>query len=247
MKREFYAEYFEIEDRHWWFVGRRRIFLRLLDRDLQPDPSSDRRLLDVGCGTGTMVRHLGRYGRAEGVDADTEAVRLCRQRGVDRVQHVDGVPLPFGDGAFHAVTALDVIEHVDDDAQLVRELKRVLRPGGTLLASVPAYPWLWGRQDEIAHHKRRYTATELRRLVIGAGFEVCRLSYFNTLLFPPIAAVRLARRVSKRASEPGSDFELTRPGRLNDLLAGVFSVEAPLVARVNLPFGVSVLTVARAV
>ncbi len=242
VERDFYAEYYEIEDRHWWFLGRRAIFTRILDRRL--GPSDDRRILDVGCGTGTMVRELARYGRVEGVDADPEAVAFCRERGLRNVRQVDGeAALPFESGSFDLVTALDVIEHVDDDDAMLRELARVLIPGGLLLVSVPAYRFLWGAQDEIAHHKRRYVRPDLRARLEGAALAVERLSYFNTLLFPPIAAIRLLRPPAR--GDPRSDFELTRPGRVNDLLARVLAAEAPLVERFDLPFGVSILGLAR--
>lgn len=243
MEEHYYSEYFEVEDRHWWFVGRRRIFMRLLDRHLGPAGAEARRVLDAGCGSGTMLRHLARYGEAEGMDADGRAVAACRRRGIERVRQVESLPLPWDDGTFDLVTALDVLEHADEDGALLRELRRVTRPGGLLLVSVPAFAWLWGAQDELSHHKRRYTAGELEERIRDAGLEPRRVSYFNTLLFAPIAAVRLLRRL-RPPRELRSDFELTKPGRLNDALARVFAAEAPLVDRLRLPFGVSILALA---
>lgn len=144
------------------------------------------------------------------------------------------------------MTALDVIEHVDDDLALLRDLRRVARPGGTLLLSVPAYPFLWGPQDEISHHRRRYVAKELRDRVSDAGWKLSRLTYFNMLLFPPIAAVRVLRPPRPADGELKSDLAMTRSGRLNVLLARLFSMEAPLVERRDLPFGVSLVAVATA-
>ena len=240
MKRSFYAEYFEIEDRHWWFVGRREVILRVLDSAGAAGP-----VLDVGTGTGTMLRHLERFGEVQGIDADPEAIRFCRERGEERVREVPPGPLPLPDASFGLVTALDVVEHISDDAGAVGEIARVLRPGGHALLTVPAFPALWGRQDEIAHHVRRYRARELRTVVEGAGLEIEKLSFFNTLLFAPIAAIRLARRVVPERGELRSDFEMTRPGRLNRVLARAFAAEAPLVARGRLPVGVSLLALAR--
>jgi SAM-dependent methyltransferase len=243
VERDFYSRYFEIEDRHWWFVGRREVFLRVLDRHLPPAPGSERRILDVGCGTGTMLGHLARYGRPEGTDASAEAVRFCRERGIEHVTEANGVPLPFEEGSFDLVTALDVIEHVERDGELLAELRRIAKPGGTLLVSVPAFRFLWGPQDEISHHKRRYTAPELRGRLTAAGWSIRRLTYFNTLLFPPIAAIRVLRR--DRPDRPlRSDFEMTKPGPANALLARVFASEARLVARRDLPVGVSILGLA---
>jgi SAM-dependent methyltransferase len=244
VEQDFYSRYFEIEDRHWWFVGRREVFLRVLDEHLLDEDAATRRILDVGCGTGTMLGHLARYGRPEGVDASAEAVRFCRERGVEAVTHADGVPLPFDDDSFDLVTALDVIEHVSDDGELLAELRRITRPDGTLLVSVPAFQFLWGPQDEISHHKRRYRAPELAGRMTAAGWSMRRLTYFNTFLFPPIAAIRLLRR--DHPDRPlRSDFEMTKPGPANELLARVFASEAPIVARRDLPFGVSILGLAQ--
>jgi SAM-dependent methyltransferase len=244
VRTELYRDYFEIEDRHWWFRGRRAIFLRLLDRYLPPSNSRERRLLDVGCGTGAMLRDLERYGTATGIEAEDAAVRLCRERGLTGVQRAEAPPLPFEDESFDLVTALDVLEHVDDDLEVMREIERTLRPGGLTLLSVPAYGFLWGLQDEVAHHKRRYVAGQLSQRVEAAGLEIRRLSYFNTVLFLPIAIVRLLRRV--RASEPRlrSDFDMTGPGRLNEVLARMFASEAWMLERADLPFGVSIMALA---
>lgn len=245
MRSGFYRDYFELEDRHWWFVGRREIFLRLLDRYLPPvNDGGPRAILDVGCGTGTMLRHLERYGSPQGVEADEEAVRLCRERGEERVRLTNPPPLPFESEQFDLVTALDVLEHVEEDRRLVGEIHRVLRPGGAVLVSVPAFRFLWGIQDEVSQHRRRYVSREVRSLLTDAGFDIRRLSYFNSLLFGPIAAVRLLRRLRPVPPRVTSDFELTRPGRLNSLLALAFASESRLIARRGLPFGVSILALA---
>jgi SAM-dependent methyltransferase len=244
MRRDFYSDYFRLEDRHWWFVGRRRIFLSLLEANLPSSSDGPRRILDIGCGTGTMLGYLDRYGQAEGIDADPDAIHYCRRRGVDRVQLVEPGPLPFESSSFDLVTILDVLEHAEDDAGMLAETRRILRPGGLALISVPAYMWLWGAQDQVSHHQRRYTAPRLRGELIDAGFEVRRLSYFNTLLFLPIAAIRLARRLVPQSAEPRSDFEMTTRPRSNRLLARTFGIEEALLLRRNLPFGVSILAIA---
>lgn len=244
MRKDFYAEYYQVEDKHWWFVGRRQIFLSLLRKYLPPQPGRPRRILDVGCGTGTMLRYLGRFGEAEGIDTDEEAVRFCHKRGIRRVRCVDALPLPFPDGAFDLITALDVIEHIEDDRAMLCELYRIMRPGGLLLFSVPAYRFLWGPQDEISNHKRRYVRGQIGARVAGAGFRIRRLSYCNTLLFPVIAGVRLIRPYRPGARDLKSDFTMTRPGPLNAALGRVFALEAPVLERANLPFGVSILGIA---
>jgi len=246
MDERFYEEYFEIEDSHWWFVGRRRIIAAALDRHLGAHDATDRRILDVGCGTGYMLGFLGHWGEVTGVDADPAAVAYSHRRGFTNVHRLESDALPFETGSFDVVSAFDVLEHVEDDGRMVAEMAKVLKPGGTAIVTVPAYRALWGRQDEISHHHRRYARRELRRLLIRAGFDVERISSFNTILLPPIAAVRLSRRlVSRRLDgEMGSDFSMTRTGRVNDALARIFGSEAALVRRVDLPFGVSTLAVA---
>jgi len=244
MEKDFYPAYYELEGRHWWFVGRRAIFLKLLERRLPPGV---RRLdvLDFGCGTGAFLAHLERFGAVSAVDGDEDAVVFCHQRGRDEVRHVaPGAPLPFADASFDLVTSLDVVEHIEDDVAALRELHRVLRPGGLLLVAVPAFGFLWGDQDEISHHFRRYTDASLRRALDGAGFRVEHASYFNTWMFPPIAAVRLVRRRLRSASAEKTDFDIG-PAVLNRGLAALFASEARLVSRVRLPFGVSLLALAR--
>lgn len=245
MEKDFYAEYFDAEDHHWWFVGRRRILLSILDRYLPPAPAGrDRRILDVGCGTGTMLAHLAQYGVTEGVDADSNAVRFCHRRGVSRVSHLTTDELPFAAREFDLVTAFDVLEHVEDDLGMLREIERVLRPGGMLLLSVPAYRFLWGPHDEINHHKRRYVSRHVRERLREAGLAVERVSYFNTLLFPPIAATRILRPDRPRSRELKSDFALGPQRRMNSLLGRLFSTEAAVLPHLDLPFGVSILGLA---
>lgn len=203
-------------------------------------------MLDFGCGAGDMLPVLERFGEVRAVDGDAEAVEVCRERGHDGVMHVPpGTALPFDDQSFDLVTSLDVIEHAADDVGALRELHRVLRPGGHLFVTVPAFQSLWGDQDEISRHYRRYRSTDLSCALEQAGFTVRRTTYFNTFLFPPIAAVRLARRVVRPPSAERTDFDVGGRGRLGRVLARVFAAEAPLIARGRLPFGVSLLAVAR--
>ncbi len=245
MKEAFYEEYSEIDLSHWWFVGRSRIIQTVLDAELGPSNGQpERRILDMGCGTGGMLEPLRRFGEVEGVDASESAVRLCHERGEMAVTHLTSAELPFPDDSFDVLTALDVIEHISDDVAAVSEVRRVLRPGGIFLATVPAHPALWGAQDEISHHFRRYTARTLHRTLAGAGLRERRTTYFNSILFGPIAAIRLARRILPEPKELRSDFEMTDDGPVNRALTKVFASEARWLARRDLPFGVSLLVVA---
>jgi SAM-dependent methyltransferase len=243
MEERFYDEYAEVEASHWWFLGRRTIF-DVVIRSLPLRPGG--RLLDLGCGTGANLNFLASYGRAIGLDWGEAAARYARDRTAVPVLRGDVTRLPCATGSMDLITAFDLIEHVDDDHACVRELARVCRPGGFIMVTVPAFPWLWGRQDVINHHKRRYRSQELERLFTEGGLEIARFTYINTLLFPVIAAVRLFRRlIPGRSAEPRSDFSMTRPGIVNTLLARVFGAEARVVRHGRLPFGVSLLCVAR--
>ena len=246
MEKEFYSEYFAVEDKHWWFVGRRRLLLSVLDRFVR---KSQKRasILDIGCGTGTMLSYLSRYGDVQGADADEEAVRFCKLRSGINVTQLTDASLPFADESFDVVTMLDVLEHIDDDLKALGEVRRILRPGGIFVATVPAYMFLWGAQDIISHHKRRYVAGELQSRLEGSQLRVKKLSYFNSLLFPGIAVIRILRRSAvkkKCATEVKSDFTMTRPGPLNQVLSLLFSIESLLINKIDFPFGVSILAVA---
>ena len=245
MREEFYAEYYEIENVHWWFLARWKILMDVIEHEFVGRPEI--RALDAGCGTGTMLGHLETLGPAVGLDRAAAAVRFCRSRGRNRVVQGSAGALPWDDEAFDLVCALDMLEHIEDDGVALEEMGRVCRPGGRILITVPAYRFLWGRQDEISQHLRRYTARELQARITAAGLEVGKLTYFNTLLFPVVAAIRLARRLLPEDpdEEIESDFTMTQPGRMNDLLTRVFQAESGLIRAVRLPFGVSLLAVAR--
>jgi len=202
-----YAPLRELERTHWWFRGRRRILLAALARAEVRAAS----VLDVGCGAGTHLAWLGERfagARRVGIDLERAPLRFCRDDGGHRVCQADAARLPFASGSFDLVTALDALEHVEDDAAALRECLRVLRPGGALLASVPAFRSLWGSVDELGHHHRRYRRRELRARIEAAGFEVALERYFNFLLFAPIAAVRWLGRLRpprKAAQRPRSE------------------------------------------
>jgi SAM-dependent methyltransferase len=247
MQKDFYAEYFKIEDRHWWFVGRRKIILRLLEKHLPASEHSMLQIVDVGCGTGTMLRHLMRFGHAQGLEADSEAIQFCRMRGLENVQQLVGTRLPFEDESLDLVTMFDVLEHIAEHKSAVSEAHRVLKSGGFFMATVPAYQFLWGAQDEISHHKRRYVARRLRNVLQSSGFRVTRLSYFNSILFLPIAVIRVGRRLLRldEGAHLKSDFTLTKAGLLNSALAKIFALEASIVEKFSIPFGVSIVCVAR--
>jgi SAM-dependent methyltransferase len=231
-----YRELYELEDRHWWFRGRRAVIRALLQRSgLPPSP----RILDAGCGTGRNLVELSRLGTAEGVDTSEDAVSFCRRRGLGDVARAELEALPYEDGRFDVVVATDVIEHIDDDLRALAELRRVARPDAKLVVTVPAYQWLWSDHDVSMHHRRRYTLPRLHERVAAAGWQPLVSSYFFCSVLPAVAAVRLARRVAPRRNGR-SDLGLS-PSALGRALELPVRGEAALIARgVRLPAGVSV-------
>ena len=244
MQPHTYSIMYQIEGVHWWFVGRRRIIRSFLER-ICGDLKGDRlHILDIGCGTGANLEMLARFGEAEGVDVSTEALAFCRERGLQNVRQGEAEHLPYEDCTFDLVTGLDVVEHLDDDIAGLREMRRVLRTGGRALLFVPAFKFLWGVQDDISHHRRRYTLKGLKRVVCEAGFEVERATYANITFFAPILLGRLLMRAT--GFRPASENNIN-VGALNGLLGRILGAESSILHHVNLPLGVSAICVARRV
>jgi SAM-dependent methyltransferase len=231
----------ELEESHWFFVARRRILSRLLDDMMDGEETS--LILDVGCGTGATMGFLEHYGEVTGVDISPRAVQYCREQGRSRLCMADGGSLPFADKSFDLVTALDLLEHLEQESAGLREMRRVLKDDGQVVLVVPAFMFLWSEFDRFSGHFRRYGRADFKRTVEEAGFEVLRLSYFNTILFPFIWGVRVAKNFLGKWTTVSSDLDLPGGG-LNGLLEWVFSLESGLIARGSLPFGVSLLCVA---
>jgi SAM-dependent methyltransferase len=245
MQERLWQELRAIEEWHWWLVARRRIFVDFLRHAAAgyPLPPS---ILDCGCGTGRLLQCLHEFARPVGIDMEQSAIDTCWKRSQEVLQgKVE--ELPFPDASFDIVCAFDVLEHLDDPAAALSRMRTVLKPRGQLFLSVPAYRWLWDVQDDMAGHRRRYRSGEVKRSLVEAGFRVLKLTYFNTLLFPAAAAVRVFRKVQARwgRSEPRSDFSLSRPGLVNDILEHVFVSELHWIKKKSFPFGGSVFAIAQ--
>jgi SAM-dependent methyltransferase len=271
MEQHTYGIMHEVEDSHWWFVGRRAIlesFLLEIVKTVAPasrplsrerpasapeDLSAGRaqnshrdggdtiRILDVGCGTGANLEMLAQFGAAEGVDVSDDALEFCRQKGL-KVQKGLAEEMPFADKSFEIVTALDVVEHLDDDIAGLKEMNRVMADDGRALIFVPAFMWLWGVQDDISNHRIRYTKKQIVERLEKAGFEIERATYANITFFAPVLAGRTIMKLTglKPASENNINISA-----LNGLFGKIFSAESVWLKRANIPFGVSIVIVAK--
>ena len=241
MKLEAYAAEAQNEETHWWFVGRRALFARTIRR-MNLSPQSN--ILDIGTSTGTNLRMLrgAGYVNVRGVDLSPTAQRYCLEKGLGEVELGSITDLPFADNSFDLVLATDVIEHVDDDRLALREVRRVLRPGGRALVTVPAFASLWGPQDAVAEHRRRYRLRPLCETIESAQLEVVKRYYFNYLLFVPIFVARKLLRLLRvpLRSENDLNFKL-----LNWLLGIVFAIDTRTAGYLRPPFGVSILAICR--
>ena len=279
MNPDEYTRMYQLEDRYWWFVGRRRLALRLLRKALgagsgvsglgsrvtglgsrvpdgevvdpknptpHPRPQTldptPPRILDLGCGTGVILGEMTQWAEPIGLDISELALKFCQKRGLGNLVQARGEHLPIQTGSVDGVLALDIFEHIEDHNAAYKEAARVLKPGGALVLSVPAFRWLWGPHDVALMHFRRYTAAEMRRCLEDAGLQVERLSYSVFYLFPVVVLVRVLEKLKRgkpEASLPqlGSFF--------NNMLIGLQDVEASTIARTNLPWGSSVVAVGR--
>jgi SAM-dependent methyltransferase len=238
------------EEAHWWYRGRRAI-VRDAVRSLGLPP--DARILDAGCGSGRNMVELTAFGTVYGIDIAPVSARQALARGIGNVTQGSLDDLPYDDDAFDLITSLDVIEHIEDDVAVLRELRRVARPSSALLVTVPAYPALWSSHDEVNHHQRRYTRRTLVEAATVAGWLPERTTHFNALLFAPAAAYRLAERALRRrvggngngAHEAG-DLDAT-PGWANAALEKALLAEAAFLrnGRRRIPVGLSLLAIFR--
>lgn len=245
MNKDFYNSYHKLESEHWWFRVRQNIIRRLIYRYAGADRKNIK-ILDFGCGSGYLVGEFQGAGfDAYGIDNHSESIEYGTQKGIKNLSvGGDDQRINFPDNSFDFVLAMDVVEHIKDDAAIARELNRVVKRGGYIFVTVPAYMWLWGIQDEVALHFRRYTLSGIRRLFSGnSDIDIIFGSYFNTFLFPFIALVRLLEKIFKSGKRE-SDFEMNN-SILNTIFYGVFNLETLFLNPVKYPFGVSILLISK--
>jgi SAM-dependent methyltransferase len=241
MERMVYQQMAELDDRHWWYRGRRKIIADLIRREAQLP--KDAHILEIGCGTGHNLAMLSGFGHVEALELDDEARALSEKRLGRRVM---SSPLPelaeVPERHYHLIGAFDVIEHIEDDKAAVASVATKLRPGGRFIMTVPAHQWMWSAHDVVNHHQRRYSKAALKRLLDQSPLRLEAIGYFNSLLFPVAVAERMASKVRGK-----DDADLSLPPKpLNSALERVFAAERYLIGRVPLPPGLSLFAVASA-
>ncbi len=242
MEEIVYQSNFELESSYWWFTARAAIIGTMIETyctDLNPGDT----VVDVGCGTGGFLSTLADKYTAVGLDISETAISFCRKRGLNQLYLTTLEDFAPANMTVKAVAMLDVIEHIDDDSSVVQQAYRLLAPGGYMIASVPAYNWLWSNHDEIHMHKRRYTRSQFGKLLGNAGFSIVKSTYFNTLLFPAAVLKRVTEKNKQYTSS--ADVVDRVPPEMNKLLHRIFSMEASLLPHMSLPFGLSILVIAQ--
>ncbi len=241
MNIEMYRLFFEVQKKHWWFVSRKEIVLSVIDRHMNKNAHA--RVLDIGCGSGVMLTALGELGEIYGMDMSDDAINFSKEIFSGKVEkgflpdHV-----PYEKNFFDLITALDVIEHIDQDVESLKAIHSRLVSDGKAIITVPAYMLLWSKFDELNEHKRRYTLAELSKKLVQAGFTIEKITYYNTLLFPVIFMVRMLNNVFQRDGK--SDIDLPNL-KLNSILGKIFGAEKYLLKFFNMPFGLSILAVVK--
>ena len=240
MERAVFDRMAELDQHHWWFVARRRILKSLIDRVVQPPRNA--RVLEVGCGTGHNLAMLREFGTLDASELDPSARALASKHLPGEVKEAKLPDLSMFDrNGYDLIALLDVLEHVPDDLASLRAIHHRLKPGGALLMTVPANPWMWSAHDAAHHHFRRYTRKQLNELFLRSGLEIQLLSYFNSLLFPLVAVARIGGKITRKDS---ADDKLPS-APVNTALNKIFGMEAALLGRVPMPFGVSLVAVVR--
>lgn len=234
--------FFKVETTHWWWIARKRIITNLLKKYLE---KKENLILDAGCGTGASILYLEQFGKVYGVDLSPMAVKFCKKRGIKNVTNADVSSLPYKNNFFDLICLMDVIEHIKNDKLVIDEMYRVLKPGGILLMTVPALPFIYSQHDKQQGHYRRYSKKKLRRLFKKNIFKEEKITHFNLLLSFPIIIIRLLSRIFPKLADFDSklNYDISKKKNVNSTLTEIFSLESNLLYFFNLPTGISLLTI----
>ncbi len=242
MEQSSYKTTYEHEKHYWWYISRAEILKHLYSKlDFNRNRNTKPRILNIGCGTGMLSSLFAQEAEITSLDFSHDALKFCDSMNLKRLIRADAQSLPVQDESFEHVFCFDIIEHLENDTQALREMYRVLRPGGRVLLTTPAYKFLWSSFDDLNWHKRRYTKRELKKILRDADFNIDKLSYYNFFLFPLAVARRVYEKLFKREQE---EYYLPEVGRLtNTLFKRIFSFERFLLPYISFPFGVSLIAI----
>ncbi|MBN2135079.1 MAG: class I SAM-dependent methyltransferase [Acidobacteria bacterium] len=244
MEQHSYQITFEHEQTYWWYTARKEILKHLIDPLIEMSGKrGNLKILNIGCGTGILSETFKDKGEIVSLDFSHDALIFCSQRKLKNLISADAQFLPTIDSSFDFVFGFDIVEHLEDDQKGLNEVFRVLKPGGYIVLTVPAYEFLWSSFDDVNWHKRRYTRKSLKKILLSSGFTIKKLSYYNFFLFPLAAARRFYEKIFRKEQ---TEYYLPKVGKLtNSLFKNIFASEKYLLTGINLPFGVSLITIAQ--
>jgi ubiquinone/menaquinone biosynthesis C-methylase UbiE len=242
MQEIVYHTNYKLESTYWWFVARNRIVKHVIDSFCKLDFNHN--LLDVGCGTGAFAAEMMKSTNVIALDTSPIALEYTRKRGIKTTYNCYLSEFPKQEHKIDAITMLDVIEHIEDDSGVVKDAFKILDSNGYFIATVPAFQWLWSKHDEIHMHYRRYGLNQFEKLFSDAGFKVLYSSYFNTFLLPPAALKRFIDKITGADKKQTSPIDEVSPF-MDNLFRNIFLIEQKLLPKVSLPFGLSIILVAK--
>ncbi|MBP9822440.1 MAG: class I SAM-dependent methyltransferase [Candidatus Pacebacteria bacterium] len=244
MEKNEYKKMFDSESSYWWYVGRRFIIREFLKKYFQ---KNDKPVLDVGCGTGVNLKLLEEFGSGVlGIDSSEDALNYCRSRGLNNVRMIEQGKELAEPNSFHLVAMTDVLEHIENEEAILRNVYSVLDSGGYLLVTVPAYQFMWSEHDVALHHFRRYTVGRLKKVLSDNGFKVLRASYIISFSFPLVLGYRIIKGlINKIFTREPKTSHVYLPPLLNNFFIWLLKIEGVVVRSINFPFGSSVIAIAR--
>jgi ubiquinone/menaquinone biosynthesis C-methylase UbiE len=238
MEEQHYQSMKELQE-SWWYEGRRdlyKIFVKKIKLNKNP------KILDIGCGTGDNIILLSKFGECYGIDFSNKAVKYCKEKGLKKVYIADALDTKFKSNNFDLVTAFDVMEHIKNDKGFIREIKRILKPSGYAIISVPAFDFLWNENDKLSQHNKRYTKRSIKKLV-DKDFDIVKISYWNSTIFFPVMLYCFYERFKKSKKRTNNLNKI--PKFMDKILRYVIKIENILVEKANMPFGVSLFLIIR--
>ncbi|MDD3461617.1 MAG: class I SAM-dependent methyltransferase [Mesotoga sp.] len=239
MEKITYEQLYLNEESHWWFIGTRNIIFDFIAQNIKNKQNI--KILDIGCGTGIVLKKLEKIGACYGIDISEEAILFCKKRKLKNVYKANAENLPFINESFDLITVLDVLEHIKNPQNVLNEINRILKNDGIAIITVPAFKFLWSSHDKMLHHITRYDKSELFKVLKTCNFNISRISYYNFFLFPIIAGIRISKKLFKIDSKT---TDVKKTGKIfNDILISILNFESKILKKFNLPFGVSIIAI----